>query len=352
MRKAERRCEVVLPPSHVKRKNMKRYLAICLAVLAAVACSDDDGPGTKPFQRQAPWESYTQAQLLKLKGAVRTVRQQSLFDGEPYLLLTASFDAAGRCLSYNPTGIDPQVATYDWGVNSIWYEYAYDASGRLTRVTKNEVGADPEIYGITYGNHNSYVPAPFPLGDIEPFLLKGVTRIESPNFLLTSDGTQAVAEKAGTGWGAANDRTTYVLENGMPRSAVTVSSRNEEEMSRTATTYTYDRNWLSRIEQTTVYPESDGSDTQVAVTEFSDKWPCTVTSREVCMGGSTEPEYRMVYTYGENGLPKSAEYVTGSFFEDEFRQHYNAYDAAGNWTSSTKSVSDSEIVITQELGYY
>lgn len=330
---------------------MKR-LAICLAALAVAACSDGDGPGTKNPGRKAPWESYTHARLLRLKGPVKTLDQHTEIDGETYTTLTAAFDAAGNCLAYNATGIDPEAATYDWGVEASWYEYAYDASGRMTAATRYEVGSEPEEFRITYGSHSSYVPAPFPLGEIEPFMLRGVTKIESANYLLTADGTTATADRTGSGWGPATDHTDYTLENGFPVSALTVYTRNGEEGSRTSTLYTYDRNWLTRLEETTSYPGSDGSDTQTTVTEFSTQWPCTRTSQEARLGDSATPEYRMEYAYGENGLPKSAIYVQGSFFEQEFEQHYNAYDAVGNWTSSTKASEGQELLLTQTPVYF
>lgn len=330
---------------------MKR-LAICLAVLAAAACSDGDGPGTKNPERKAPWESYTHARLLKLKGAVKTLTQQTATDGEVFTTLKASFDAAGNCLAYNPTGIDPEAVTYGWGVKSVWYEYAYDASGRMTEAAKYEVGSDPEVFRITYGDHTSYVPAPFPLGNIEPFMLKGVTGIESTNYRLTSDGSTAAGEFTGSGWDAASSHTVYKLENGFPASALTATNRNGAEVSRTSTVYTYDRNWLARLEETTTYTDSDGSDTQITLTEFSDLWPCTRTAQQARLADNATPEYRMEYAYGENGLPKSATYVQGSFFEQEFEQHYNAYDAVGNWTSSTKASEGQELTLTQQPVYF
>lgn len=339
------------------------------AALAAMGCSNDDG-STPSQGGKTEFDTYTHAQLLKLEGRVKQVKMTyQVAEEESLLKLDASFDAQGRCTSYDPTGLEfePEAtakrkATRGWGVSFAHYTYTYDAQGRMSSVTKNEVGSDPIVYEITYGTHKALVVAPFPLGDITPFMLRGVSRIAATNYELTCDGETAVETAAAIGWGASITQTGWAYKGSRPvHGMTTVYARLEdgkkgEELRHIETAYTYQGDWISKSEQTTTEPIDEQTfSTRKSSTQYSTTWPCTPLSREVTSDDGQE-SYRIEFAYMENGQPKSAKIVSGmSFNEEEFEQHYLTYDEAGNWTRALRTSTESsgaEFVVDRTLSYY
>lgn len=332
---------------------MKIYIWMMLFAGAFVACSDDgaETPAPPSGERKPVWEEYSHARLMRLQGAVRSAREYFTDQEAEVVQLTVSFDASGRCTSYNPTGIEPDAVTYGWGQEAVWFDYRYDASGRMSEVTRYAVGADPQVYTITYGTHESYIPAPFPLGNIEPLMLRGVVRIESDGYLLTSNGQSAESQETTGGWFSHDISTSIVIADGLPVSARSVWVQREEEIKRVEITYTYSDNWLSECRVTTRVPEEED---QVETTGYSSQWPCSPVFREITQGQSATQLLRVEYSYTENGLPKDAVYTVGIPLDanEEFKQWYNSYDAQRNWTSSTKEVDGTELVLSRVLSYY
>lgn len=359
---------------------MKRFAmmfavaAVVFATLFASGCSDDNtpGPGKPGNTDKTEWERFTHAQLLKFKGGVKQARMFYTFaEEEAILKLDIAFDAQGRCTVYDPTGIEFSdesavygLATRDWGVASTRYTYSYDAAGRMIRVTRYEVGADPVVFVITYGGHNAFVIAPFPLGDITPFMLQGVASITSANYELICDGTTATQIAAVIGWPRSSiDETTWTYETTLPVKAetTTVSIQPDgsrgEVISRAETSYTYRKNWLNRVETTTTtILDEETSAVEKATTEFSAEWPCTPVFREIS-GNDPDLNFRIEFTYMDNGQPKSAKIVSGqSFTEEEFEQHYVDYDNAGNWIKAVRTLiqgeDKTEAYVERTLNYY
>lgn len=337
---------------------MKRFaLILVLAATTAVGCNDnDDSAAIK--QPKPVWESYSHAQLFKFSGAVKQVTRTYSGKEASTTVLTAQFDAKGNCTVYNPTGIEitgdfSGETRGDWGIEAVWYTYTYDGAGRMSCATKYEVGSDPMVYSITYGSHDNYIPAPFALGDIEPLLLKGVTRIEAPGYLLVADDLTAIATRTIGGWRPVIEKTTFNFSDNLPvkQTAVTYPGESDREQERTETTYTYDRNWLVRMEKTTSYP-GDESNKQRFATQFSSQWPFMIIAKEGYAGAKPTPEFRIEYKYAENGQPMSAAYATGMFYYGEFTQHYTAYDTTGNWISGVRGENGTEIETAQTLTYY
>lgn len=327
---------------------MKRFALFILLTGLLTACNNDsEGPVNPPIPTDKPvWETHTHAALLKFRGAVKEVCEYAEEEGERFELLDARFDAAGNCTYYKATGVNP-----GFGQEAFWYAYTYDTQGRMNSVTRYAVGADPQVYTITYGSYAAYVVAPFPLGDIEPFMLKGVSRIEADGYLLTSDGKTIVEESVTTGWMAKTTRTSWTISDGMPAKSECVVTRNDEELDRIETTYGYRNNWLA--EQLAVHRVPEESEVR-QITQYSSLWPCSPTVYEVRDGDSPQPQMRIEYRYADNGLPIAAVCTQGTptEFAGEFQQHYNAYDATGNWTSSTKQMMEQELILNRELGYY
>lgn len=347
---------------------MKRfvYMTVCLALaaIAGTGCSEKEGPDPQ-YNPRPVWETYSHARLMKFSGVVQQVTTVEGTGEESNTLLDARFDGSGRLLSYNPTGIElepEQMAPVTrWGVAVTWFDYAYDTTGRLTSVTKYEVGADPEVFTITYGTHTSYIPAPFPLGDIEPFMLRGVTRIQSTaGYTMTCNGSTATATQSRT-WPPVLSETTLTISRGVPANALTIEYANQggvkgEERSRTETSYTYERNWLVGMESAKTYSDGDGSDDYRLVTQYSTEWPCTLSVRERYLGQSQTPEFRIEYRYAENGQPLGAAYTIGTyegeFFEQPFEQRYTNYDEKNNWITAIRTVDATEIPLTRTLTYF
>lgn len=332
---------------------MKKHIWIILIAGALVACSDDgsDIPALPSGVRKPVWAEYTHAQLMRLQGEVRTVREYITDQEMEIDLLTASFDASGNCTSYNPTGIDAGAVTYGWGQEAAWFDYRYDASGRMIEATRYVVGAEPSVYTIEYGAHESYIPMPFPLGDIEQLMLRGVTRVESEGYLLTSDGQSAASDESIGGWFSYDISTSVIIADGLPVSGESIWVQHGEEAKRIVTTYTYTDNWLSECRVVTRVPEEDD---RIETTGYSSSWPCSPVFREIKQGVSVAPLQRVEYSYTENGFPKDAVCTEGVLLDagEEFKQWYNGYDALRNWTSSTKDIDGTEVIISRRLSYY
>lgn len=320
-------------------KTLIYTILLGFACLGFTSCGDDgEERFVTPYEKQygeaaVMWDATHQS-LFNFKGnpfMVRVSEASTDVDGNIDILNTTKkyiFDAQGHLLEYDPWGDladGYSVFSGQWGAvgDATKYSYEYDSDGRIIKVIEAELGAEPVTYTIHYGVHSTYVPSPFPLGNLSFFLLKGLERVEGDNgFRYEYDGEKAFCE-VDTWMGVT--RTEYVFRGGYPFRCVRLLIRAENILRKEETVYAFgDKGVL--LGTTTTITTDDEDTVQKQTLVYASPW--LEVKKMICEIGLTREEY--VYDYTENGFLVSAtkndsegRLVSVSLRSDE-------YDAYGN----------------------
>lgn len=332
---------------------MKKSYLILLAGLLLAGCSDGDGCKNNGPESSV-WE-LSSADYLLLKGKVSQVVETSTDTSNPddpytMTLLDARFDASGRIVSYNPTGVDFSESAQSLSTRAGWEissacEFAYDGLGRMNSVVSHTLGELTAItYQITYGDHQSYVPVPFVVMDKPLWLLRGVTAITgSDGYTLQCDGVTATADYP-EGWSGKRQVSVF-FEGEYPARSVSVTTLRGETTQTATTTYTWGAN--GRLMRTSVVTQIPEEEPSTEVVEYDARLLCSPVRKSFSSGGEVQAE--IAYDYHGNGLPSAARYPVGSeseWFGQPFTMEYSDEDAQGNWLKCKKIIPGEDTLVT------
>ena len=321
------------------------------------ACTSDSGEAC-----DMPPATLTQAAMTGYRGAVKHIEVYNRDDD--FTELRADFDAQGRCLQWDVTGISaPETQqAQPLGAGSGWisapgnYRYVYNAGGQLTAAVRSGFEGETEHYALTYGAHSCLLPLPFPVAGIPCFMVRGIERIESENFHFVCDGTKASAERHILSWMRLKEKTAYQLDNGRVTEQTTrlyrcTPQEGEEQIQRTRTFYTYQGEVLTRMLQVTVDSEDNQEKTESV---FDVVHPCRLLCRRFYAGTDATPLCETVYRYDEAGrLIEVSDPSGDAFFEAPYTWQYGESDPYGNWTSSVRTYSEgTQAHLTQTVSYW
>lgn len=332
---------------------MKKSYFILLAGAFLAGCSDGDG-GKNNGPESSVWE-LSAADYLLLKGKVTHVVETSTDNStpdDPYTmtLLDARFDASGRIVSYNPTGVDYSEPAPIHSTRAGWEspsacEFTYDGLGRMDRVVSHTLGElEATTYTITYGDHQCYLPVPFAVMDKPLWLLRGVTAIAgSDGYALQCDGKSATADYPESWSGRRQVVTSF--KGDYPARSVAVTTQRGETTQTVTTTYGWGADGrLLRTSAVTELPEEDPS---TEVVEYDTRLLCSPVRKSFSSGNEVLSE--IAYDYHGNGLPSAARYIQGSeseWFGQPFTMEYSDEDAQGNWLKCKKTIPSEEVIVT------
>lgn len=317
---------------------MKKFFYLLILVLACVACDDTETP---PIAESDPFWANTHSAFMGLKGAVSRVTETSYqpnTDSADGKIMESQFDASGRLLYYNPTGIEPVSQTRWIGVASAYYHYQYDASGRLTEATVDEVGAETRTYTLTYGSHECYVPLIFPMGPMDFFLVKGLQRIQSSDGAVDYLFNGNRATYSHSSWGSVTETVYEYTEGALyPVRRIVTQSRNGEVLEKETTTFAFgmDGHLLSTDKQ---LEEGEGQQLEHTVVQYAPNKRLLILSKKTV---SSDETYEWEYTYTPDDLLLGILCKhNGEYIDSEESYAFSALDGMGNWTDSRQTLSN------------
>lgn len=316
---------------------MKKFFYLLTLVLACVACEDEETP---PATGPDNFWANTHSAFMGLKGEVSRVTEtsyQPATDSEDREIMESRFDASGRLLYYNPTGIEPAPQTRWVGVASAYYHYQYDASGLLTEATVDEVGAETCTYTLTYGTHDCYVPLIFPMGPMDFFLVKGLQSIRSSDGEIDYQFKNNRATYSRSSWGSVTETVYEYAEGALyPARRLITRSRNGEVLDKETTVFTFGMDGhLSSSESELI--DGEGEKLEHTVVQYLANKPLLIASKKTV---SNDETYEWEYTYTRDDLLMGIVLKhNGAYLDSEESYSFSAFDGVGNWTDSRQTLS-------------
>lgn len=316
---------------------MKINLLLILIPVLLLACGKDETPGPVILPEKPAdtlfWD-MPHSRFLGLRGAVTSCIQIGLDEemGEVERL-TMEFDTCGRLLWYDPFGLaEEEPATYDmvW-IDPTTYRYEYNEKGQLITATLDVMGVGTTVWHLKYGNHGSYVPLPFVLGNQPFFLVHNLTEVKSENMTFTCDGKKAsfsIDSWQGT------KAVVYDFKDHYPAKCTEITFRGEDTSQVNITTYTFgDKKSLDAYSTLTVYPGSEES-ARSDVT-YARGFLLLPATEVLYING--EISSRLKYEYDVSGNLVSKSYERGIETGEpesgtEETNTYSGWDGDGNWT--------------------
>lgn len=313
-------------------------------LLSLPACSEDEELPAPPQTDEtadddelSPVEFWAQPHtvFLGLKGQVSSLTETLYSDdnGEEEEDEGSSswthFNADGLITYYNPTG----VAEQRWiGMEMNSYTYLYDEQNHLQQAYLNTLGEEQTTYTLTYDDTDKrYVPLPFPLGNMDFFMVRGVSSLSSssPDFTCTLSDNEVTYTLTETFLrGSMETITTYrYAESACFPTECSVTVRYDgEELSLDHTDYEFDENGrlLSCVIRRTEYGELLETETR----RYHSTLPLCIQSKEItdCDGELT----RYDYAYEAHGWLSSITLTQDGTSATETYE-YAGEDHAGNW---------------------
>lgn len=294
------------------------------------------------------------------------------------------FNGKGQLIAYNPTPIDVEDLAPmgvvsgrindGFGQSTASYKYSYDGLGRIVEVEMYDIaifGLEPVTYSISYGNHGVYIPAPFAVGVLPVYLLKGVVSIESSfGYSMECDGESATEIYPSLGWVSPARRSVHEIIDRYTRSIVFESLMSGDDggdvvVNRTVEKYFWSDNGLLESVFVKITNPASGGDVSEESTEevitYSKVDMFKVLNHVWSINGTTDALY--YYKYNQQLLPIEGAYRTGESYPNlgyyppvPFMWKYLKFDSSGNWTEKSQSLlhDDYESVITwkQSLRYF
>ena len=339
---------------------MLKYLQIIslsFVLLSWMGCSSDDEEGQTCFPQTA-----THSKCMALQGNVRHVE---VYNEELDMTeVKADFDASGRCLFWDATGVpeEENVPSKTKSMGSGWlstparYHYTYNEKGQLVSVVRQQLGGETEHFTITYGWHQLWLPLPFPIASLSPYMVQGIESITSEHYHLVCDGVEAHADHQILSWMSLRETTDFVFENQKvveqhARLYSTSADGSETQIQRTRTFFEYGTNQLQRMLEVTVDDEGYQEKTESI---FSLHRPYQLLQKRFYTGMEMTPLYVTGYQYDEAGRLISVDDKSGDgFFETPYTQAYSSFDRMGNWATALKTYSEEENYhLTQHIVYW
>lgn len=339
---------------------MLKYLPIIslsFVLLTLTGCSSDDEEGPAWFPQTA-----THSSCMALQGNVRHVE---VYNEELEMTeVKADFDASGRCIAWDATGVPEEETTPSkaksmgsgWLSTPARYHYTYNEKGQLVSVVRQPLGGEAEHFTITYGKHHLWLPLPFPIASLAPYMVQGIESITSEHYHLVCDGVEAHAEQRILAWMSLRETTDFVFENQKAveqhaRLYSTAADGSETQIQRTRTFFEYGARQLQRTLEVTVDDEGNQEKTEVV---FSPQRPYQLLQKRFYTGMEMTPLYETGYQYDEAGRLISVEDASGDgFFEMPYTQAYRSFDRMGNWSSALKTYSEEESYhLSQQIVYW
>lgn len=320
---------------------MNRILYLLIMLCLVIVSCDDEHNDIPPEESVAtPFWEHSHLSFTGLNGPVkRLVETTSILsekvDGEQEnrMSLEVRFNSGGQMTYYNPIGEVGETRGSVWQ-SLAYYSYRYDEKGRMVEAVVTELGGEPIVYTLQYGEHDCYVPLIFPLGNMDFFLIKGLRSINS------ADGTVSYVFNGGnaayrtTLWtGDIETKYTYEKGNPYPMRRVVTTSRNNTIVETETTVYSYLSDGELSAED--ICKVQEGVEAQRTVIRYQAKQFCLPISKKIDMGTFI---YDWLYQYDEENHLKSIEYIENKGSEDEMSQKeeytYLSFDSYGNWTVS------------------
>ena len=332
------------PKFHLMKKKI-HVLLVAFFALLSVGCSDFE------YGTSIPPTHWYHAQLLGFYGAVHTIAIHDATASQQ--LVDAEFDAYGRCVRWNDTGVmnRSDYSTRAWGSETAWYEYKYNAEGAVVEVRKYVLGGDVETFRISYGNHTINVPAPFPLGNL-PCWIAGVSRIESEHYTLTCDGKSVKAE-----------RRMYDVQNEVWKSQFhfqqstvteediqiyTIAEDGEQKLSRRRRVlYDFSGPTLNRI----IRIDTDEDGHKVRFETLYNGNTMRPLRRKLFSGDEQQPTYEAVYEYDYRGRLTVVR-DEKEFFETPYTIKYQTEDMQRNFLTATRTMGDQVQNLQSTITYW
>lgn len=343
---------------------MNRYTIYIFLTLTFVSCYGTD----KKFIGTSIWID-SHKQLLNMNGEVKeaTIYQYdklpadeliALHDQKRTHLTTHKFNVAGQLEYYNTSNTEPHQRTQTESIIEVevaesapCYYYDYDTQGRINSVSVydiNRYGSNsPFTYIIEYGDHNAYIPAPFSLGGLPIYLLKGVTSITSQTTLLdisyslVYNGSSAESNSVNGSGTNSHQTSTITFANYYPHTTTTstLSTPSNAEVNEVTSTKVIEYRWSDSgvlNSSSTLSTDQQGQATTEQTT-YSPLYILQPTNHTWWSNGEQDGSFS--YLYNDKGLvtsgistaptehPQSYNYIF-----KPFTWIYEQYDTEDNWT--------------------
>ena len=350
----------------------------CFSSCTTTCGGDDDGKVICP--PSSIWDNLSTRHLLGWSGDIEEVvcyLDDGNFEDDPSTpdydesqtrCMYQKFNEKGQIIAYNPTPLDHDELeptslqgsgriSDDFGQSTASYEYSYDGMGRIVGVVMYDIaifGFDPVTYTITYGEHTNLIVAPFTVGTLPIYLLRGVVSIESSyGYSMYFEQDKALEIYPSMGWGSPAREATQNIVDGYPQSVVfesMMTGEGGEDVVVNSTTELYE--WsetgvLLKADVEVIIPamgEGLAEESSQESIVYSEQYLLKPTNYVWTVNGEVDAAY--YYKYNEQGLPYEGAYRTGvgypnmgSYTPMAFVWDYTAFDSHGNWTSKSQEVS-------------
>lgn len=282
-------------------------------------------------EQSSVWQQ-PHSKLLGYKAAVRAVEEYKQFteDGENYDsdIIRTEFDAYGQITHYNPTGT-PSVRWIGMATES--YNYEYDAHHHITKAEVKMQEETLSTYTFHYGSDTRFYPLPCAVGEIPFLMVQGLTEVQysDENFTaaITDDGiTYTTTENTWRGTLVHQSSFSYAPNSLYPKECIKTTSRNDEELNKEITTYTFDEEgWLTTTKIKVFENNILIEEQQV---HYHPTLPLSPQRKQVISADGVISNWE--YEYNENGWLSRVLYQQEETEERELYQ-YLKIDKQGNW---------------------
>ena len=358
---------------------MNRGLFYLAVMLCLGSCGPTSGGDNDKHHLVSIWDNLSSRWLLGWEGDIKEVvcyiddgnfkddPSTPDYDESQVRCMHQKFNDKGQIIAFNPTPFDhdklePTLTKVSGRISDSFaqstasYEYSYDGLGRITEVVMYDVamfGFDPVTYTVTYGDHLSFVVAPFVVGTLPIYLLRGVASIESSfGYSMFFEGDQATEIYPSLGWGNPARRAIQTIVGEYPQSIVfesmMVGDQGEDVVvNRTTELYKWSEvGVLLKADVEVVVPSVGGGAAEESSLEsivYSREYPLKPTNHVWSVNGEVDAAY--YYKYNEDGLLYEGAYRTGpgypnmgSYTPVSFAWDYTTFDSSENWIAKSQDI--------------